>query len=610
MTPKEVMLIRKNNASSVLPATITKSDSCYYLADDYSHFLKLNRNPPNDCEILNLSVVFQESLRDLRQPFINLFAELSKKHDSLAWWGTHLASRSSSAIPLLLNIVYLYSANKILDGSNKRTIFIGESRALLDSISSIALKKGYHVVQPKRETNIIHYCKLWLLYGIRITYFIWQSFRRRRTAFSVLNPVPRKRPDQKKRVVIRSWMTRDTFSKMGEFKDRNFGVLPTWLRSQGYEVWTLPMFFNLSRSLKDVYLLMKNQGDPYLIPDHYLKLTDYLQALYIGFKQLRIPLKSIQLESMDITLIFHEIQLGQGFNPALLTSNLCYPLLKRLKELGFEIDKFYYSFENSVPEKPFILGIRRYFPESEIIAYQHTTWFPDQLAYFLSEDEAKIHPIADKIICSGPIYLNVLKDSGFPYEILKSGPNLRFTSVYDSREPKDEDTCKQKIILLPLTFSKNLAYELILKVKVALENTPDYLVCIRTHPLLSRDDLRKFLSEIKMTSFQFADDGTIQDWLPNSYAVISTGGSMTILESVVMGVPVIRVIPDNTFFYDPFAWSSYPIEPINTAIEIRNNLRLISKMLKEDKHIFHEIGKQVLFDYFTQADENNLKLFL
>ncbi len=611
MVPKELMLIGKKEALSILPVIITRNDLCYYLTDDYLHFFKLNKNLPDDCEILNLAGVFQEALKNLRRPFLNLFAELSNKYNSLAWWETHLASRNSASIPLLRNIIYLYSAIKILDGSSsRRTIFIGESQALLDSIAKVALERGYHVVHHWRKVKIIHYCRLWLAYGKRIINFSWQNFKSRRAAFSILKPMSKKRSDRRKRAVIRTWITKDTFTRTGEFKDRNFGVLPTWLREQGYEIWTLPMFFNLPGSLKDMYLLMKNQGDPYLIPDHYLKLNDYLQALYIGFKQLIIPLKNIRLESMDVTLLFREIQLDQGFSPDLLTFNLCYPLLKRLKKLGVKIDKFYYPFENNVPEKPFILGVHRYFPESESVAFQHTVFFPDQLAMFLSQEEVKTHPIADRIICSGPIYLNILKDAGFPYQILKSGPNLRFTLVHNRGVPKDEDTGKQRILLLPLSFDKNLSYELIFKVKVALENMPDYLVCIRTHPLLLKGELREFLSEIEMTDFQFADEGTMQDWLPKSYAVILTGGSVTTLESAVMGIPVIRVIPDNTFHYDPLAWSPYPIKPVNKAIEIRNNLNLISEMLKEDKNIFHEIGNQVLLDYFTPVDENNLKVFL
>ncbi len=611
MSSRELILIGKKKALSIVPGIIKSNEPCYYLSDDYLHFVKINKNLPRDCKVINLGGTFQEVLKDLRQPFINLFAELSRRYDSLAWWGTQLASRSSAPIPLLRNIIYLYAARKVLDNSNQaRVIFIGESQALLDSIARLALERGYHVVRYGHEAGIIRTGKLCLVYGIKIIDFFWRNFKSRRAAFSILKPMSEKRTDRRKRAVIRSWITRDTFGETGEFRDRNFGILPTWLRSQGYEVWTLPMFFNLPGSLKDMYRLMKNEGGDYLIPEHYLKLSDCLQAISLGFKQLRIPLRDIQLESMDVTPIFREIQLDRCFSPDLLTLNLCYPMLKRLKESGYEIDKFYYPFENNVPEKPFILGIRRYFPGSEIVAYQHAEWYPDQLAMFLSQEEVKFHPMADRIICSGPLYLNILKNAGFPGEIIKSGPNLRFTAVHNPGLPEKRTASRQKMLLLPLSFEKNAAYELLHKVKIALENTRDYLVYIRTHPLSPKDELIEFLSEIGLADYKFADEGIMQDWLPKSYAVILTGGSVTTLESVVMGVPVIRVIPDNTFQYDPLAWSAYPIKPVNQPAEIKNNLDLIPKLLAQDKDIFQKIGQQVLHDYFTPVDESNLKVFL
>lgn len=608
---KRITIVPQKKAVSLIPEIVNRNSLCYYLADDYEHFIELRNKCGDKIKIRNLSGIFQETFKEIKGPFLELTAKLNKKYASLDWWGGQLASRSTSATPLLLNITYLFCVKKILSDSYKDVIFIVNSHALSDCISNVAMKAGYQVVSYR---TIINKClgiiRLWLYHAAQITYFFWQVLQSRGAAFKLLKPLPAKKSHAKKRIVIRSWITKGNFNKSGKFKDRNFGPLPAWLCSKNYEVWTLPMFFNLSMKIKEVYALMKDQAQPFLIPDHYIKFSDYSRVLYSRYQMLRRRIENVEINKTNIVPIFNEVMKESGFVPSLLILNLCCPMLKRLKERGFEIDGFYYPFENNAPEKPFILGVRRYFPDSEIVAYQHTVWYPDQLAMFLSKDEVKIHPIADQIICSGPIYLNILKDAGFPYEILKSGPNLRFTSVYNSRVPEDEDTYKQKIILLPLSFDKNLAYELIFKVKVALENTPNYSVCIRTHPLLSKGDLNKFLSEIKMTDFKFADDGVIQDWLLDSYAVISTGGTVAILESVVMGIPVIRVIPDNTFFYDPLAWSSYPIKPVNSALEIRNNLHLTSKMLKEDKHIFHEIGKQVLFDYFTQVDDNNLKVFL
>ncbi len=124
-------------------------------------------------------------------------------------------------------------------------------------------------------------------------------------------------------------------------------------------------------------------------------------------------------------------------------------MLKRLKEMGYEIDAFYYPFENNAPEKQFILGCRKYFPNSQIIGFQHTTFFPNQLAYHLGSEEKDCHPLPDKIVCSGPIYVKLHNKAGFPSDILVAGPNLRFESVYIERaEVKNSGGNKKKFLLL------------------------------------------------------------------------------------------------------------------------------------------------------------------
>ncbi|NQU34612.1 MAG: hypothetical protein HQ521_15390 [Bacteroidetes bacterium] len=227
---------------------------------------------------------------------------------------------------------------------------------------------------------------------------------------------------------------------------------------------------------------------------------------------------------------------------------------------------------------------------------------------FLSKDEAKYHPIADKIIYSGLIYLDVLRNAKFPVKRLVAGPNLRFTSVY-----KGVSSVKQSIespnIFLPLTFDSDLAYNLIHKMNIVLKSFPKLHIFIRRHPLLDYKELDEYLNEIEMVNFQYADDGSFQDWLSNMDIVATTGGSIVIVETVAMGIPLIRIEPDNDFFLDPLAWTDYPIQVVNSPDEIINAVKLILDMKNEEKNRFQTLGKDILFNYFTEINENNMKVF-
>lgn len=609
---KRVTIVPQKKAVSLIPKIINRNSLCYYLTDDYADFTDLRDKFTDKIRIRNLSGIFQETFQEIKGPFLELIAKLNKKYDSLEWWSGHLASKSTSATPLLLNITYLFCAKKILSDSYKDVIFIVNSLALSDCISNVAMKAGCQVVSYRsRIDEYLEIMRLWLYHAAQITYFFLQALQNRWAALKLLKPLPAKKSHAKKRIVIRSWVTKGNFNKSGKFKDRNFGRLPAWLCSKNYEVWTLPMFFNLSMKIKEVYALMKDHEQPFLIPDHYLKFSDYLRVLYSGYQMSRRRIETVEIKKTNIAPMFNEVTKKSGFDPSLLILNLCCPMLKRLKEMGFEIDGFYYAFENHAPEKQFILCCRKYFPNSKIIGFQHTAYYPNHLAWFIGPEERDCHPLPDKIICSGPIYTEILKEEGFPHEILLSGPNLRFESIYvDKTNSRDILVGEKKQLLLPLTFSYHLAFELFAKVKDALEDLLDYKVCIRNHPLLSKETLIKFLKKIGMNNIEFADEGTIQDWFVKSHAIISTGGSITIVESMVMGVPVIRVIPDNTLFYDPFAWSDYPLETVNTSSEIRQQLQFIDEILDNDNEAFLKIGKQVLTEYFTKPTEENLKVFL
>jgi len=610
----QLILLEKKIAFSKLPQIIRNDDICYLLSKDYLSYLRLNNGLPGECEVFNLNGQFNKEINRLRTDYLDLFTGLSKKYSSKEWWSSHIASRNSASIPLQLNITYLFCAKNIIyniteSPNQKRIIFIADSQALLESIAVFGEKKNFSIIYLKKRTSkIINNFKLLLLYAARIGLFAWSSCKKWILAATILKPISFANSVKKKRILIRSWITKGTLNKDGLYIDRNFGVLPKLYKTKGYEIIMLPMFFNLDKPLKDIYKLMKQQNVSFLTQARYLELIDYFNALHIAYKQITISLKNIYLDGVDVALLFREIQLQLGFSPGTMELNLFYPFLKRLKRLSVEIDRFYYPFENNVPEKPFIMGCNKYYPKSEIIAYQHSVWFNNQLGEFLGDGESAYHPIADKIITCGPIFLKVLREANFPNDIIFPGPNLRFSSVH-----KKPSILSRKIkrpnILLPLTMIDDLAYDLLHKVKLISKYLPELFIYIRRHPSLNFNELGEFLNEIKMDNFEYADEGNIKDWLENIDIVLSTGCSISMVETVVSGVPLIRIEPDNNFFLDPLAWTNYPIKPINTIEEILSTIKYLLGMNNEDKNKLQAVGKNILLEYFSEANDKNIEIF-
>ena len=607
---KKLYLIHKDYISKSSSVEYLKNSDCYYLSNDFASFLMI-KNHLSGIEVANLAGEFRKAVHMLWEPFLQLFVVLNKKYDSVSWWGSTIASRNAASTPLFLNVVYLYCADIMLSRADGDIAFISDSHTLMDCIANIASKRGFDVqFSHAKAQKTIEKIKIIPKMIAKAVIYLWKTIERVVVTFLKLKKEKLPQDDNKPIAVIRSWVNQSNFQKDGSFKDRNFGELSKLLESKGYMVMVQPMFFDLKISFSSMLEKMSESGTHFLLPYRYLKVGDYIQILLNELKCLKISFRGLKLGIIDISKIFTDIQMKQMFSPDLLGLNMTYFLLKRLKEEGLNISRFYYPFENNPPEKLFIKGIRTFHPESEIIAYQHTVWYTEQCGMYLGHKESELHPLADRIVTSGPIYLNVLKEAGFPEEILISGPNLRFSGLSGHRKTAHYGNKSVKNIMLPLCFERNLSYELIYKVKSAFDNNPGYRIYIRPHPLIPVDELQSILDLIGMTNYEVSNEGTMQDWLQKANAVISTGCTVSILEAVIMGIPTIRVAPDNYFFLDPMVWSDYPLKPVSQSEEIISQLAEIEQMLQEGHEVFEKVAVNTMNDYFSDADEKNMMSLL
>ena len=434
---RQVIIVPKKGSASILP-TVIKENFYVIIYPMIMRFLlicKISLRGGGDKKFVR---TFDKTFQDMKESILELVSGVNK-NIVLMRGGGRVASKSTSATPLFLNIVYFLCAKRLLQEQNVNMVFIVNSPALSACISDFSRKQGYEVNDCRNQLyGWSEGLKRYLYYIAQIGSFTLKSLKNRLAALKALQPFMQKKSHAQKRVVIRSWITQDICNKSTEFKDRNFGYLPQWLRSRGYEVWILPMFFNLSVSMDKVYACMKDHDQAFLIPEHYLKISDYVRALFNGYKVFSQRIEELRFEDVDVAPLFNEILRRQGFDVHLCMLNLSCHALKRLKQAGFEIDSFYYALECNAPENQFVLSCRKYFPNADVVGFQHTAFFQNQLAYHLALGENEHHPLPDKIIFSGPVYKDLYRKSRFPVGILADGPNLRFESVYLNRvEEKD-----------------------------------------------------------------------------------------------------------------------------------------------------------------------------
>ena len=112
-----------------------------------------------------------------------------------------------------------------------------------------------------------------------------------------------------------------------------------------------------------------------------------------------------------------------------------------------------------------------------------------------------------------------------------------------------------------------------------------------------------------MRNVEYAENGIIQDWLSNTDMVLSTGGSVTIIETIIEGVPLIRIVPENNIFLDPLAWYDYPLKPVYNTNELIDIVNSVLSMKKGEKNKFQAISNNVSLNYFSEIDNNNINVF-
>ena len=93
---KELILLEKKEAFSKLPLIIKNNDLCYLLSKDYRSYLRLNKIMPDGCKVLNLYSRFNEEIKKMQIPYLDLFSKLSEENNYLHWWQSEIASRNSA----------------------------------------------------------------------------------------------------------------------------------------------------------------------------------------------------------------------------------------------------------------------------------------------------------------------------------------------------------------------------------------------------------------------------------------------------------------------------------------------------------------------------------
>jgi len=606
---KTVYLISVATAQRKLAkVNLQGAKTVFYLSHDYFSYAQIRSQLGDQFHLQMLQDKFHTMLKKKQPAYLKFCRNLAKQYDPDIWWRTHFASRNAASTPFLRHLIYLCCALQITKETNESLVFISESPALLQTIEEILKSKGESVKRIRCLNDWLTRLLLLIKLMARGLIFLKEMI----SNFWIVKRLKFDEPPiaSKPRVLLRSWFSKGSLDANGVYDDRNFGVLVDWFQKKGVDVWISPMFFNLDKKLSEYLTLMKKSRTPFLLAETYLNWVDIPRLLWRGIRELELAVHRLTFEELPVGALACEAHWQTSLYPELLQWNSIDLVLKRLRKRELAFDSFFYPMENNVVEKTFLRAVRKYYPNAGAFGFQHTVWYKEQLGMYLTSEELGEHPLPDRIICSGEAYPDILMQAGFPRNLPVLGPNLRFQYVNQEsakrRSFKGEKGAKNLLILL--TFDFNNGLEILDQLKDVLKKINHGKIYIKYHPLNSRQMLETYLAFIHFPKYEWAEGG-MADWLERSDAVIVTGGSIAILESIGEGVPVIRFKPQNNFYFEPF-WNDYYLPVSQNTAELRQAIHQAYELSDSELDLLKQFGQQIKDEYFEPVSETKLNVFL
>ena len=293
----------------------------FYLGRNYEKLLDLRQKVPKSFHFVDIGEQLNSTAYELRRPYLDYIGELSVRFNSLAWWISRVAEKNVMVSPLFLFVCYLHIIRHLMKGElkEKNICIISESPALLETISRLSEFKNY---SARKRCNLkADFLKAYLRSLVRLLRFIGRVFRRS------TRPVLHKGPV----TILRTWVSDKNLGSNGEFHDSYFPCLFDYFKRNNVNVYILPIIFNIKKSYADTLRWFRRAKVPFIIPEDYYHLSDYLGAVRLSYKSHKYFRNSFVFNGFDLSLLFKRESLENLFASGVLNLVMHYYLFKHLK---------------------------------------------------------------------------------------------------------------------------------------------------------------------------------------------------------------------------------------------------------------------------------------
>ena len=367
----------------------------------------------------------------------------------------------------------------------------------------------------------------------------------------------------------------------------------------------LPVLFSYESESEGIDKI-RNSNEPFIIPDDYLKLADYLKVVFSVLRQHFLRVKKIYIHGVDISSLIND-ELKAGISQWGVFNAFLYRIsIKRMLVHSVRIKKFINLSENQLIDKSLVNSFLVHSPATEVISYKAFSFSSD---FFLhrapSKGEIKHKMHSRNVGLIGEGYIDSVKE--YTDELgISICPAIRYADVY-----KEKPSSKKNLIILialPMLASEcKYIFDLVCQ-SVNDSELNDFSFKIRPHPMMGRDETKKYIPTSMLNNICISEKNLIDEIDDSILFVTNTSSSS--MEALARGVPVIILKSSSNKLYNPIPDNvSHEVYQLcRNYMEFKESIFLFTGSEMSEK--LNKKGYEIRSQYFEKVSKESVSNFL
>jgi hypothetical protein len=528
-----------------------------FLGDDYRKLRDLRRQLADRLPERDIAAEFHAAAGELRIPFVDYVSSYARARPGFRIC-SGFCERNPFQSRVFQDLCYLSAARKAASAGSAEPLFvICQEEALARDLARSLGEDARHEVLI-RTSGRFPPGRAGLAAGLfldvipRATFHALTLVLRKAGSRRMLRHDGLAPGSLENCIVVHTWVSESTCAAAG-YRELYFSDLVDWLAEKGHSCILLPHLPHGKTLSPAPYLrclgALEAAGKRFIPEESLLGLREicsiWLRAIPNFPRE-----ESHRIGDLSFGCCVYKQDLRDWTGLSAFYPLVARSLVKGMGKKGIHPRILVLLHENYSWEKMLVHALRRWQPGTTVIGYLHTTPSRNFLMHCLSGDSPDAEFLPDIIVTNGPFTARFLTDRNYPRERVIPGGALRYSALMErARSAPPENPALPPAVLVALPLDGDESVELLDKVYEALGHDTGIAIWCKPHPFLPPDILTQALPPGAQDRIRITKE-PLESLLPK-VGVLIYSTSISCIDALAMGVPVLKVMPERRIDIDP-----------------------------------------------------------